>query len=407
MARRQINQHAEEDRSSNSRCYDGGTLKEVEQSIRDAARTLGFAMVGFAPLRRLDDRAQFFRAWLDEGRAAEMAWLAREPDRRLDPTILDPRLRSVISLAFPYAAPAIPQIDWRAELRGRIAAYALGPDYHDIVLAKARLVADQLLSLRPNAVVRSYVDTGPVLEREWAAEARLGWFGRNTNLLNRYAGSYFFLAEIFTDIEFDGPAEPYRDHCGTCRQCLDRCPTNALADGYLLEPRLCLSYLTIENRGPIPLELRHKLGNWIFGCDICQEVCPWNSDANLSDPRSAGLIPSLAELMRLDEPGFRRRYGKTAIKRTKRRGLLRNAAIALGNSGNPAAISILAQALIDDPEALVRGHAAWALGQFAEISARSNLERAVPHENDQTVLGEIRSALDCAPTPGANREFTR
>jgi epoxyqueuosine reductase len=368
-------------------------MKDLERSITDHARAQGFALIGFAPLRRLDDRADFFRGWLDEGRAAEMGWLARDPARRLDPRILDHRLRSVISLAFPYAAPVIPRMDWRAELRGRIASYALGPDYHDVVLHKARAVADHLASLRPAAVLRPYVDTGPVFDREWAAEARVGWFGRNTNLINRYAGSYFFLAEIFTDVEFASAAEPYRDHCGTCRECLDRCPTKALTEGYLLEPRLCISYLTIELRGSIPRELRPQMGNWIFGCDICQEFCPWNSDAAEEDPRSMELVPALADLMALDDAAFRRRYGKTAIKRTKRRGLLRNAAIALGNSSNPAAIPILAHALTDDPEPIVRGHAAWSLGQFDHRGARSILDSALGRESDPTVLSEIRQAL--------------
>src|SRR5438128_2610170 len=166
-------------------------MKDLERSIVDRALGLGFALVGFAPLRRLDHRADFFRRWLDEGRAAEMSWLARAPDRRLDPRLLNDRLRSVISLAFPYDAPAIPPIDWRAELRGRIASYALGPDYHDLVLNKAGAVADHLASIRPAALTRPYVDTGPVFDREWAAEAHLGWFGSNTNLINRYAGSYF------------------------------------------------------------------------------------------------------------------------------------------------------------------------------------------------------------------------
>ena len=368
-------------------------MKDLEQSIIDHALAQGFALVGFAPLRRLDHREDFFRRWLDEGRAAEMGWLARDPNRRIDPRILDERLRSVISLAFPYAAPAIPQFDWRAELRGRIASYALGPDYHDVVLHQARAVADHLTALSPVAVTRLYVDTGPVFDREWAVEARLGWFGRNTNLINRYVGSYFFLAEIFTNVEFASAAGPYRDHCGTCRQCLDRCPTNALTEGYLLEPRLCISYLTIEHRGSIPVALRSRMGNWIFGCDICQEVCPWNGEAADADPRSLELIPALADLMALDEAGFRRRYGKTAIKRTKRRGLLRNTAIALANSGNPAAIPILERALTDDPEPIVRGHAAWALGQFDHRSARSTLDRALVREFDPEILREIRAAL--------------
>jgi epoxyqueuosine reductase len=368
-------------------------MDRLEQTIRECASRQGFALVGFAPLRRLENREDFFRRWIAEGRPAEMGWLARDPNRRFDPRVLDPCLRSVVSLAYPYAAPAPPAVDWRSELRGRIASYALGPDYHDVVLAKARVVADTIAAARPGAGARVYVDTGPVFEREWAAEGRLGWFGRNTNLINRYRGSYFFLAEIFTDAEFDSPAEPYRDHCGSCRRCLDLCPTGALADGYLLEPRVCISYLTIEHRGPIPIELRPRLGNWIFGCDICQEVCPWNGDAHREADVHEDLAPALDAIMRLDDDGFRRHYGRSAIRRTKRRGLLRNAAIALGNSGNQAAIPILARSLANEPEALVRAHAAWALGRLGGAQARRALADAMGRETDTIAIEEIRGAL--------------
>ncbi|MBF6560921.1 MAG: tRNA epoxyqueuosine(34) reductase QueG [Candidatus Binataceae bacterium] len=367
-------------------------MTELEHRIASSARDQGFILAGFAALRRLDERAGFFVQWLAEGRAAEMGWLAREPARRIDPRLLDPRLRSVISLAFPYLPPRPPALDWRATLRGRIAAYALGPDYHDVVLSKAHAVAAAIAMLRPAAVTRVYVDTGPVFDREWAAEARLGWFGRNTNLLNRYHGSYFFLAEILTDLEFDAPTAPYREHCGSCRKCLELCPTGALTDGYRLEPRLCISYLTIEHRGPIALAMRSSIDNWVFGCDVCQEVCPWNDDATAAAAVNDALMPSLAGLMALDDEGFRRRFGKSAIRRTKRRGLLRNAAIALGNSGNPAAIAILARALAGEPEAIVRGHAAWALGRLGGAPARDALDRARPRESDPMVLGEIALA---------------
>jgi len=368
-------------------------MEPIEETIRRCALEQGFALAGFAPVRRLEHREEFFHQWIADGRPAEMGWLAREPERRFDPRALDSRLRSVVSLAYPYAAPAPPALDWRRELRGRVASYAFGPDYHDVVLAKARAVAESMAAARPGTLTRVYVDTGPVFEREWAAEGRLGWFGRNTNLINRYRGSYFFLAEIFTDMEFDTPAEPYRDHCGSCRQCLDLCPTGALADGYKLEPRVCISYLTIEHRGPIPIELRPKLGNWIFGCDICQEVCPWNGDANRGANPCDDLAPALDAVMRLDDDAFRRRYGKSAIRRTKRRGLLRNAAVALGNSGNPAAVPILARSLANEPEPLVRAHAAWALGVLGGSPARRALEDAMHRETDPMAMDEIRGAL--------------
>jgi epoxyqueuosine reductase len=368
----------------------------LEQRVTNAALRLGFSLVGFARVNRLSFREVFFRNWLAEGRAGEMGWLGREPARRFDPRTLDPRLCGVISLAYPYAAPKPPMLDWRAELRGRIAAYALGPDYHDVLLKKARLLVDMLKEEAPQTISRVYVDTGPVFEREWAAEARLGWFGRNTNLINRYHGSYFFLAEIFTNLEFDAPVLPYREHCGTCRNCLDLCPTQALTDGFKLDARLCISYLTIEHRGPIPRHLRPRLGNWIFGCDICQEVCPWNGDAMNAAAINGELAPSLAELMKLDDNGFRQRFNKTAIKRTKRCGLLRNAAIALGNSSNPAAVRILAPILENEFEALVRAHAAWALGRLNDAEARRALEAARLRECDSLVRTEIEDGLASA-----------
>jgi epoxyqueuosine reductase len=301
-------------------------------------------------------------------------------------------LRSVISLAYPYRASHPPRIDWQRELRGRIASYAFGADYHDVVLNKAEKVAAALATLRPGSISRTYVDTGPVFEREWAVESGLGWFGKNTNMLNREHGSYFFLAEIFTDIDLDPTNERQRDHCGTCRRCLDLCPTGALSDGYLMEPRLCISYLTIELKSAIPSHLRPKIGNWIFGCDICQEVCPWNVDGD--EDADSELAPRLLELMQLDREGFRRRFGKTAVARTKRRGLLRNVAVALGNTGNHEAVPVLAHAMATEEEPLVRSHIAWALGQLRGASSCEALVRRRMCETDYSVQKEIADALE-------------
>ncbi|MGH7864347.1 MAG: tRNA epoxyqueuosine(34) reductase QueG [Candidatus Binataceae bacterium] len=367
-------------------------MPDLNHNIATIAREQGFALVGFARLRRLSHREDFYRNWLDDGRAADMSYLARAPERRFDPRILDPRLSFVVSLGFPYSPPPVPQIDWRAQLRGRIASYALGPDYHDVVLAKARAVALAIKSIRPGVVSRAYVDTGPVFEREWGAEARIGWFGKNTTLLNHDQGSYFFLAEIFTDLEFETPREPYREHCGGCTRCIDLCPTGALEDGYKMEPRLCISYLTIENRGAIPPELRHKLGNWIFGCDICQDVCPWNSTP-ASDDAHDQLMPFMPDIMALDAHAFSRRFAGSAIKRAKRRGLLRNTAVALGNSGNRDAIPTLAHALGAEPESLVRAHAAWGLGALGGATARARLDRARRSDPDSSVRAEADAAL--------------
>jgi epoxyqueuosine reductase len=362
------------------------------QIVTATARDQGFAMVGFAALRPLDERREFYHQWLHDVRHGAMGYLAREPERRFDPRTLDSRFSSVVSLAYPYHSPAPPKLDWRAELRGRVAAYALGPDYHDVVLKKARAVADAIGKLREGAITRAYVDTGPVFEREWAAEAGLGWFGKNTTTLSREHGSYFFLAEIFTNFELDPTGGHYREHCGTCTRCLDLCPTSALAGGYLMEPRLCISYLTIENRGPIPRELRPKLGNWIFGCDICQEVCPWNEP--FKETIAPELVPFMPDLMALDNAGFSRRFAKSAIKRAKRRGLLRNVAVALGNSGNREAVPVLASTMEHEAEPLVRSHAAWGLGALGGVGAKRALERACKRESDSEVVAEIVSALE-------------
>jgi epoxyqueuosine reductase len=367
--------------------------ESLRRQILESARGAGFAMTGFARLRHLAEREDFYRRWLAEGRAATMTYLAREPERRFDPSRLDPRLRSAISLAYPYAAPAAaaPTLDWRAELRGRIAAYALGPDYHDYVLAAARTVAATLTGAYPGAAARVYVDTGPVFERDWAAESGLGWFGKNTMLLSREHGSYFFLAEIFTDLDLDAPEAAYRDHCGTCRRCLDLCPTGALGEGYRMEPRRCISYLTIEHRGAIAPELRAKLASWIFGCDICQAVCPWNGDAPAGG--TGDLWVDLPALLELDQAAFSRRFSKNAIKRARRGGLLRNAAIVLGNTRNAAAVAALARALTGDPDPLVRGHAAWALGQIGGGVAKRALEQRRRGDTDSETRAEIEAAL--------------
>src|ERR1700682_3782552 len=369
------------------------------ETLAETAASVGFAMVGFAQLRRLDEREIFYRRWLDEGGQASMAYLERDPERRFDPRHLDPRYKSVVSLGYPYAPHSLAQksgtVDWRAQLRGRLAAYALGPHYHDYVLKRARTIAEMITKDRVGAIARAYVDTGPVFEREWAIEARLGWFGKNTMLLNRDHGSYFFLAEIFTDVEFEPSAEPYREHCGTCRRCLDLCPTGALADGYVMRSDLCISYQTIENRGPIPRELRPKLGNWIFGCDICNEVCPWNGDVASRDENGAHeLLSHLPDLLALDDQAFSARFSKSAVKRAKRRGLLRNVAVALGNTRNPEAALSLARALESEAEPLIRSHAAWALGQVGGPLARHALERARSRDDDRAVRAETIAALE-------------
>jgi epoxyqueuosine reductase len=365
-------------------------MADARSTIAADAHALGFTLAGCAPLAPLG-KTTFLTRWLADGRAGEMRWLAERMAERNDPTLLVPWARSVIALGYPYRPPPPPPLDWRATLRGRIAAYALGADYHDRVRALLRLCAERLSRQFPGARFRAHVDTGAVIEREWAMRAGLGSIGKNTLVLDRERGSYLFLAELFTDLAL--PAAPVpADHCGGCARCHVACPTGALGPGYTMDPRRCLAYLTIEHRSAIPVALRPPLENWIFGCDVCQEACPWNGGS--PEPNEA-LAPYLPDLLALDVDGFRARFGRTAIARTKRRGLLRNVPVALGNSGNPDAVPALVVALAD-PEPLVRGHAAWALGRLGGGAARHALAVAVRREPDPGARGEIEAALEGA-----------
>src|SRR3989442_3570613 len=323
-----------------------------------------------------------------------MSYLARGLETRLDPRRAFPWARAMIALAYPYRPPPQPLAhDWRSTLRGRIAAYALGPDYHETVLALLRTLAARLGSAFPRGRFRPYVDTGPIVERQWAMRAGVGWIGKNTLVLHRAAGSYFFLAELLTDLDTERVALP-QDHCGSCMRCVRACPTGALENGYTMDPRRCLSYLTIEHRGAIPAALRPALENWIFGCDLCQEVCPWNPGRDDADAAER-LTPHLPTVLALDAAGFRARFGTTAVTRAKRRGLLRNAAVALRNSGNPDAAPALAHALAD-PEPLVRGHAASALRHLGGLSARPAVEAAYRPWPDPRVAAGTAAALGWA-----------
>jgi epoxyqueuosine reductase len=282
--------------------------------------------------------------------------------------------------------------------RCRIARYALGDDYHDVMRGGLEAL---LVSIREQTGTevrgKAYVDTGPLLERDLARRAGLGWFGKNTNLLSVGKGSYFFLGALLLDLPLE-PDEPFiGDHCGTCSRCLEACPTGAFVSPYVLDARRCISYLTIELKGPIPRELRPLVGDWIYGCDVCQEVCPWNRKApRTKEPafraRPGLTLPELAPLLAMTQEEFSRRFKHSPIKRAKRRGLLRNVAVALGNSQDRAAVPALAAAM-HDPEALVRAHAAWALGRLGGIEAIAALSEAQAAEVESTVQEEIALAL--------------
>jgi epoxyqueuosine reductase len=363
------------------------------QRIHQKAADLGFDSIGITPADPLE-AADFYVRWLALGCAGEMTYLERNREKRADPAQLVPGARSVICLGMDYYQETPEKSDC---LAGRISCYARGDDYHDLI--KKRLFAlwefiQQEAGREVNG--RVYVDTAPVLERELANRAGLGWWGKNTCLINKKKGSFFFLAEVILDLDLDYD-QPATDHCGSCTRCLDVCPTGALPEPYLLDARRCISYLTIELKGAIPRDLRPGIGDWIFGCDICQDVCPWNRKAApATEPafqgRSGLTNPSLSELLAMDRDGFNAHFRRHPAKRAKRRGLLRNAAVALGNSGDPAAVPPLVAALRDE-EPLVRAHAAWGLGQLGGDEARIALDAALQSERDPDVIEEIHQAL--------------
>ncbi|NJN97038.1 MAG: tRNA epoxyqueuosine(34) reductase QueG [Anaerolineales bacterium] len=346
---------------------------------------LGFDLIGIAPLARA--HAEAFQRWLAQGYAAGMQWLAREPERRTDLRQILPEAQSVVVVGLSYFSLNPPPELWHDPSRGRIARYAWGLDYHEVMLPRLRELGD-FVEKEAGCTLnrRAYVDTGPILERDFAAQAGLGFIGKNTLLINPGLGSYLFLGEILVDMELEydepapdggaicqigSPGESKRlGTCGACTRCLTICPTHAFPAPYILDSNRCISYLTIELKDSIPLELRPLLGNWIFGCDECQEICPWVRRYSQptrepflgDDPELA--IPKLLDLMRLDEAGFRARFKGTPLFRPKRRGLLRNVAVALGNWGSPEALPVLEWSL-QDSEPLIREHAAWAIEQIS------------------------------------------
>ncbi|MBX7072425.1 MAG: tRNA epoxyqueuosine(34) reductase QueG [Pirellulales bacterium] len=365
----------------------------LSEQIKQAARRAGFAQVGICAAVR-PGGIERFAEWLAAGYAGEMNYLSRRAAAYEHPSHVLDGVRSLVMLALPYQASA-PQVAGQG--RGRVSRYAWGTDYHDLIRQRVERVANEIAPVTPDARWRCVVDTAPLLEREFAQLAGLGWIGKNTLLLNRGLGSYFFLAALLTDLELEYDEPWASDYCGTCRACLDACPTGAFVAPYVLDARRCISYLTIELRGPVPSDLRPGMGDWVFGCDVCQEVCPWNQHAPLSidsnlAPR-ADLDPlDLTELFSQDEQAFRQRFRGSPIWRAKRRGLLRNAAVVLGNQKLGSAIGALTLGL-DDPEALVRGACAWALGRIGGDAAQAVLERRCETEPDSVVLAELRAAL--------------
>jgi epoxyqueuosine reductase len=372
-------------------------------TVKEEAYRLGFSMVGVSTPDPLP-HADVFETWLKQGRNGEMTYLNTPRSRlcRAHPVQVLPECRSVLVLGSLYPKPpARMEVDLKNPLlHGKVAAYACGDDYHDILSewlrSLVRFIESQVGHAVPN---RWYTDTGPLLERELAQRASLGWIGKNTCLINPGEGSYFFLAEILLGIELE-PDQPFtQDRCGTCSRCLDACPTRCILPDRTIDAQRCISYLTIELKGSIPLELRPLMDTWVFGCDVCQQVCPWNRFAtSVGDKALDHLMdqPALNLLNELKLSGdeFKRKYHHSPVMRAKRRGYLRNVAVALGNSHNTEAIPALTQALLEDHELLVRAHAAWALGQIGSAPAWQALERAAGIENDMNVKLEIQISMD-------------
>jgi epoxyqueuosine reductase len=388
----------------------------LAEQLAIRALDAGFDLMGIAPAGPLQT-ANRYRSWLERGYHGHMAYLAR-PDsvaKRADLGQVLPGVKTVIVLGANYhlGRNGLGPQDYLS--RGVIASYARGDDYHEVLAPHLHELAAFAESYTGCAMgYRAYVDTGPLLERELGVRAGLGFAGKNTNLIHPRLGSWVLLGVLLLSVEVKatglvadtsknsnglGGRTGWREGtCGQCTRCLDACPTGAFVAPYVLDARRCISYLTIELKGPIPRELRPLLGNRIFGCDVCQDVCPWNlrfaqpTSARALQPRQRNNAPSLLELMVLDDEGFRQRFTKSPIKRAKRRGLLRNVAVALGNWGDPVAIPVLSRAL-RDAEPLIRGHAAWALGQICSETARQEVRQALYSEDDLWVQEELRQAL--------------
>lgn len=363
--------------------------------LKSWAREEGFTAAGVATLTP-SEHGDHLRRWLDRGDHGSMAWMARRVTVREDPAQLLPGARSALCVALQYH-PLAGEESPTGDLWPRVARYARGRDYHDIMGAKLAALAARIREAYPACGTRPYVDTGPVLERELAARAGIGVFGKNTNLLHRERGSWFLLGELLLSLDLR-PDAPLTDLCGRCTRCLDACPTDALREPYRLDSRRCISYWTIEHRGVVPPEVRQGLGDWVFGCDICQEVCPWNhrprggDEPGLRLPEARGSL-DLVGLLSMDRERYVEIFRGSPMKRAKEEGLKRNAAVAMGNRQERRYVPALAAALATETP-VVRRHAAWSLGRIGGRAAASALRAARRAEADPAVREEIDEALD-------------
>ena len=370
---------------------------DPKPAIRDRALELGFDAVGFASANLNAAAKQNLAEYIARGHHGDMGWLADKAERREDPMVLWPEARSVVALGMSYAPADDPMARLGAPTRGNISVYAQGRDYHEVLKGRLKALARWMHETLA-CQVKVFVDTAPVMEKPLAEAAGLGWQGKHTNLVSRAHGSWLFLGEVFSDLALE-PDAPEADHCGSCRRCLDICPTGAFPAPYRIDARRCISYLTIEHKGHIAPEFRAAMGNRIYGCDDCLAVCPWNRFAQRTReaaflPRAELNAPRLAELAALDDQGFRRVFAGTAIKRTGRDRFVRNVLIALGNAGDKAQAPV-AEGLLDDPSALVRAMAVWALSRLADANTvRRARKTHLPREEDADVRGEWAAAGD-------------
>lgn len=334
---------------------------ETKSALIAKARTLGFDDCRVAPALPAAHR-NLYEQWIAEGKHGDMAWMARNIERRTDPRLVLPGARSVIVLAMNYYQGHAPHFSHPSY---RIARYAWNDDYHDLIEKKLRELDAFLIT--HGGTQKPYVDTGPVLERDFASEAGLGWGGKSTMQIHRHLGTWFFLADILTTLEL--PADtPAKDMCGKCTRCIDACPTHAITAPQRMDARRCISYLTIEHKGPIPLEFRRAIGDRIYGCDACLDACPWNRHAQESreaafQARESVFSKSLRDFLALTDDEFRSLFAKSPIKRIKRPAFLRNVCVALGNAGTPDDLPAL-EVVAADPHPLIAGHAAWAIEEI-------------------------------------------
>jgi epoxyqueuosine reductase len=361
---------------------------DLSSRIRDEAARLGFCGAGYVQARPLPSAANY-RQWISSGLHGSMAYLKRQEEKRCNPALVLDDARSLVVLAMNYSAGFSLSEDPAC---GKISRYAWGEDYHSIVGERLAAMEIYLHDAIPGVRILSYADTGPVMEKVWGAQGALGWMGKHTNLISRSRGSWIFLAVILLDVELEYDL-PHRDFCGSCSRCIHACPTGAIIAPYVLDARLCISYLTIEHRGIIPRPLRALIGNRIFGCDDCQEACPWNRFARTGGesgfrPRPENLNPQLAPLVGLSNDEFNRRFRGSPVRRAKRDGFVRNVVVALGNSGDEASVPPLEQALWDESP-VVRAHAVWALARIGSAEAIELLRGRKEVEEDPVVLEEF------------------